>query len=304
MRLILLKLIYIIIVLLRVAFITLIERKILGYVQYRKGPNKVLIIGLFQPISDAVKLFEKEKINLIRRNNILYIFSVILSLILILIFWMLIFLKNIKGIITNIEFIFFIMISGLSAYVIVFSGWSSNSKYRELGAYRGVAQIISYEVSLIFLLIRVLIIIESIRFLKLIEIQNKFVILILNNLIILFLWIFIILAETNRTPYDFAEGESELVSGFNVEYGGVLFAMLFIAEYGNIIFISYLTRMIFIWRRNLIISIIFIIVIRFLLIIRGTYVRFRYDLLIIFAWKVVLPFVIIYFLLELVILLI
>jgi len=273
-------------VLLRVAFVTLLERKILGYIQLRKGPNKVGFIGIFQPFADAVKLFSKENNFLIFYNKLIYYISPIISLILILCFW-LVFPWNSSRILIY-DFIYILVISSIRVYVILGGGWASNSKYSLLGAYRGVAQTISYEVRFSFILLRVLILRGRFNLTLLIDFQwNTWNFFGLWNLFIL--WLVTILAETNRAPFDFAEGESELVSGFNVEYGGGGFAILFIAEYGNIIFICLITVVIFfgslgVLRLNLGLFIFFF------LWVRGTFVRFRYDFLIILAWKIILPY--------------
>lgn len=268
------------------------ERKILGYIQVRKGPMKVGLGGLFQPFSDAIKLFLKENNLIDSFNLIIYLFSPVLSLILILIFWILI---------INIvlyDFLGFLIISRIGVYVILGRGWSSNSKYSLLGSYRGVAQTISYEVSISFILIGVLLFIKSFKIKELEEWQVKNIFLI-GLFFLLIIWVVTVLAETNRTPFDFSEGESELVSGFNVEYGAGGFTLLFIAEYGNILFISYITVFIYIGGVGLYVyKFLFILIL--ILWVRGTFVRYRYDNLIILAWKVILPCVItfiIYFLL-------
>ena len=272
-----------ILVLIRVAFITLIERKILRYSQIRKGPNKVGFIGLLQPIADAIKLFTKELNYIYNFNKILFWIRPIIRIYLIIIIWYIILFEE-EILISNSIF-YFIVISSLGIYVIIGCGWSSNSKYASLGLYRGVAQTISYEVSLSFLLISLSFLLISLSF------NNIFInLFFIFNRVIFRRWLVVILAETNRTPFDFAESESELVSGFNIEYGGGFFAILFIAEYGNILFISLLTGFIFI-RYNIYIYLIRILFfLHFFFWSRSTFVRFRYDFLIILNWKVILPF--------------
>lgn len=271
-------------VLVRIAFITLLERKVLGLIQIRKGPNKVGIIGILQPISDAFKLFSKEKIMLIIINNWIYFLVPLMSLLLILILWNLLVIIKIEGIRGKQDIVVFIILSGLNAYVVILSGWASNSKYASLGAYRGVAQIVSYEVRMAFLILCVVMVFETLRIINIIKSQIIGIKIFWGLSIVIIGWLVVVLAETNRTPFDFAEGESELVSGFNVEYGGVMFAILFIAEYGNILFIRWLTRILFI-------EFFFIwILILWFLWIRATYIRYRYDILIIKSWKRILPF--------------
>lgn len=279
-------LILVICVLIRVAFVTLLERKILGYIQIRKGPNKVGFIGILQPFADAVKLFTKENNFLIWYNSLIYYLAPIMSLVLILLFWVVFPWES--NVLISYEFLIVLVVSRLGVYVILGGGWASNSKYALLGAYRGVAQTISYEVGFSFILLGVLIISRRYNLVDLIISQEKLIFLLgLWNLFIL--WLVTILAETNRTPFDFAEGESELVSGFNVEYGGGGFAILFIAEYGNIIFMRILTSVIFFGGLGIFCWKIILIII-FYLWIRGTLARFRYDNLIILAWKVILPY--------------
>lgn len=288
------KLILVLVILLNVALVTLLERKLLGYIQMRKGPTKVGFVGLFQPFADAVKLFSKEKRNFFFGNKVLFFMSPVISLIYMLIYWISIsYTKFFRKQEVEYVFVLLIVISSLRVYVIIFAGWRSNSKYALLGAYRGVAQTISYEVTFSFLAISYFIYSASLTLGGIINLQEHF--WTYWGIFDLFLmWIIVILAETNRTPFDLSEGESELVSGFNIEYGGVGFAILFIAEYGNIIFIRWLTSVLF-FNGNLA---LFIGVIIFILMVRGTYIRYRYDCLISLSWKSILPYRIICFYLH------
>lgn len=271
-------------VIIGVAFITLIERKILGYIQLRLGPNKIFLIGLIQPIRDAIKLFFKEKFKNGVLNNFLFNFFPFFSLILIIIFWLFYDFNNCLN--RNYRILLIYIISGLGVYVVLGSGWASNSKYALLGCYRGVRQIISYEVTIAFILLRIVSLVKSFSLneIKLfIKRANR---IIFPLFFIFFFWLIVVVAELNRAPFDFAEGESELVSGFNIEYGGGSFALLFLAEYGNIFFLSYL-RIFFFFSKNFLLIIFLIMGIIW---IRGTYPRFRYDNLIFLVWKVLLPF--------------
>jgi len=243
-------------------------------------------LGIFQPFADAVKLLTKESLFIRVFNLLIYYLVPCLGLSLILLFW---FIFNYESRFRiSYELVYVLIISRLSVYIILGAGWSSNSKYAILGAYRGVAQTISYEVRFSFIILSLLYLTGRFNLSLLGEIQGYvwFTRFLWNLLLI---WLVTILAETNRTPFDFAEGESELVSGFNVEFGAGGFTLLFMAEYGNIIFIRFITSILFfggpgflVWKM--------IGVLIFFLWIRGTLVRFRYDNLIILAWKLILPY--------------
>lgn len=286
----LISLLLLICVLVRVAFLTLLERKVLGYIQIRKGPNKVGLIGIPQPFCDAIKLFTKEQTYPLLSNYISYYFSPIFSLFLSLLVWMCIpiFIKLFSF---NLGILFFLCCTRLGVYTVIIAGWSSNSNYALLGGLRAIAQTISYEVRMALILLSFIFLIGRYNIIIFYNYQ-----LYLWFIIIIFpislVWFVICLAETNRTPFDFAEGESELVSGFNVEYRRGGFALIFLAEYSRILFISILFCVIFLGRD--IINIIFyfkLIFISFLFIwARGTLPRFRYDKLIYLAWKCFLPF--------------
>ena len=281
--------ILIVLILINVAFVTLFERKILGYRQIRKGPNKVSIIGLIQPFNDAIKLFSKELVFPNLSNTLQYFISPILGLIIVLISFFLFPFKEINFSI-SISVLFIYMILRINVYPVLFSGWASNRKYALLGRLRSVAQTVSYEVRLALMLIFYLTINMSLNLNFIISINYywyKFFLF----LPIVGIWLISCVAETNRTPFDFAEGESELVSGFNIEYGRVGFALIFMAEYARIIFIRIIFSLIFFsYRTN---NLYFYLLITLLVIvwvwIRTTFPRYRYDKLINLAWKIYLP---------------
>lgn len=284
------SLLLLICVLVRVAFLTLLERKVLGYIQIRKGPNKVGIIGIPQPFCDAIKLFTKEQVYPLISNYISYYFSPVFSLFLSLLVWICIpiFIKLFSF---NLGILFFLCCTSLGVYRVIVAGWSSNSNYALLGGLRAVAQTISYEVRIALILLRFIFLVGSYNMLIFYNYQYYlwFILLISPMRIV---WLIIRLAEANRTPFDFAEGESELVSGFNVEYRRGGFALIFLAEYARILFIRILFCVIFLGCDVIRILFYFkLIFISFIFIwIRGTLPRFRYDKLIYLAWKCFLPF--------------
>nr|UCU06779.1 NADH dehydrogenase subunit 1 [Xylota coquilletti] len=284
------SLMLIICVLVSVAFLTLLERKVLGYIQIRKGPNKVGLMGIPQPFCDAIKLFTKEQTYPLLSNYISYYFSPIFSLFLSLLLWMCMpfFIKLFSF---NLGLLFFMCCTSLGVYTVMVAGWSSNSNYALLGGLRSVAQTISYEVSLALILLSFVFLINNYNMLNFYyyQVYLWFFFLLYP---LAFVWFIISLAETNRTPFDFAEGESELVSGFNVEYSSGGFALIFLSEYASILFMSMLFSLIFLggdvfnfmfYFKLMFISFVFIWV-------RGTLPRFRYDKLMYLAWKVFLPF--------------
>nr|YP_010519763.1 NADH dehydrogenase subunit 1 [Rhaphidophora quadrispina]UXP34385.1 NADH dehydrogenase subunit 1 [Rhaphidophora quadrispina] len=282
-------LLLIICVLVGVAFLTLLERKVLGYIQIRKGPNKVGFVGIPQPFSDAIKLFSKEQTYPSMSNYFLYYFSPVFSLYLSLLVWM------IYPFITfmfsfNFGLLFFLCCTSMGVYTVMIAGWSSNSNYALLGGLRAVAQTISYEVSLALILFSFIFLIDSYSLLMFSSYQ-LYIWFFFITFPLAFSWFASCLAETNRTPFDFAEGESELVSGFNVEYSSGGFALIFLAEYASILFMSMLFCVIFLGCD--VISFFFFIKIVFLsfmfIWVRGTLPRFRYDKLMYLAWKSFLP---------------
>nr|YP_008081086.1 NADH dehydrogenase subunit 1 [Ctenoplusia agnata]AGG10926.1 NADH dehydrogenase subunit 1 [Ctenoplusia agnata] len=276
-------------VLVGVAFLTLLERKVLGYIQIRKGPNKVGVIGILQPFSDAIKLFTKEQTYPNFSNYLSYYFSPVISFILSLMIWMLIpYYFNMISF--NLGVLYFLCCTSLGVYTVMVAGWSSNSNYALLGGLRSVAQTISYEVSLSLILMSSIIMIMDFNLINFFYYQNFIWFLFLMFPLSL-CWMSSSLAETNRTPFDFAEGESELVSGFNVEYSSSGFALIFLAEYSSILFMSLLFVLIYMGGFNLdVFFYLKLTFISFLFIwVRGTLPRYRYDKLMYLAWKSYLP---------------
>nr|WNL54256.1 NADH dehydrogenase subunit 1 [Microcerotermes pauliani] len=272
-----------------VAFLTLLERSVMGYVHIRKGPNKVGFVGLFQPFSDAIKLFTSEQYFPLVSNYLIYYFSPIFGFFLSLLVWVLI--PYLSGFISfELGLLFFLACTSLGVYTVMIAGWSSNSSYSLLGGLRALAQTISYEVSLAFILLSFVILICSYN-LAYFYFFQVYLWLIFLSLPLAFVWFISCLAETNRTPFDFAEGESELVSGFNVEYGGGGFALIFLAEYASILFMSLLFCIIFLGSDLYSFFFYFkITFISFLFVwVRVTLPRFRYDKLMYLAWKSFLP---------------
>nr|WEV93819.1 NADH dehydrogenase subunit 1 [Notarcha quaternalis]WEV93858.1 NADH dehydrogenase subunit 1 [Pseudebulea fentoni] len=276
-------------VLIGVAFLTLLERKVLGYIQIRKGPNKVGIMGILQPFSDAIKLFTKEQTYPSFSNYLSYYFSPVISFILSLMIWMMIpYYFNMISF--NLGFLFFLCCTSMGVYTVMVAGWSSNSNYSLLGGLRAVAQTISYEVSLALILMSSIIMIMSFNMLNLMNYQNLIWFFFLMFPLSM-CWFSSSLAETNRTPFDFAEGESELVSGFNIEYSSGGFALIFLAEYSSILFMSLL--FVLLYMGGFLLDFFFYLklsLISFLFIwVRGTLPRYRYDKLMYLAWKIYLP---------------
>nr|AAQ95131.1 NADH dehydrogenase subunit 1 [Mirounga angustirostris] len=283
-------------ILLAVAFLTLVERKVLGYMQLRKGPNIVGPYGLLQPIADAVKLFTKEPLRPLTSSTSMFIMAPILALTLALTMWIPLPMPY-PLINMNLGVLFMLAMSSLAVYSILWSGWASNSKYALIGALRAVAQTISYEVTLAIILLSVLLMNGSFTLSTLITTQEHLW-LIFPAWPLAMMWFISTLAETNRAPFDLTEGESELVSGFNVEYAAGPFAMFFLAEYANIIMMNIFTTLLFFGAfhtplmpelhtinftmKTLMLTILF-------LWIRASYPRFRYDQLMHLLWKNFLP---------------
>lgn len=273
--------------LVNVAFLTLLERKILGFSQIRIGPFKVGLWGVLQPFSDAIKLIVKSSETNRNANKRIYYAAPVLILIITL---FLLGLLPVQGAGNKwlLGFILFIVVLSLRVYPLLLRGWASNRKYAVMGSIRGVAQTISFEISLALLIIVVIILLLSVN----IFYSSKLIspIMLLCPLLGV-LWFIMLVIETNRTPFDFAEGERELVSGFNIEYASISFVLIFLAEYGRILIFSILCRAIifgcpmfsiFCTASTIFFSCLWVI-------LRATFPRYRYDLLMSTAWKRFLP---------------
>nr|YP_009049496.1 NADH dehydrogenase subunit 1 [Crax rubra]AAQ23392.1 NADH dehydrogenase subunit 1 [Crax rubra]AIE46297.1 NADH dehydrogenase subunit 1 [Crax rubra] len=287
---------YILPVLIAVAFLTLVERKVLSYMQSRKGPNVVGPFGLLQPIADGVKLFTKEPIRPSTSSPLLFIMTPILALLLALTIWIPLPLPfSLTDL--NLGLLFLLAMSSLAVYSLLWSGWASNSKYALMGALRAVAQTISYEVTLAIILLSVIIFSGNYT-LSTLAITQEPLYLIFSSWPLAMMWYISTLAETNRAPFDLTEGESELVSGFNVEYAAGPFTLFFLAEYANIMLMNTLTAILFLNPSALNLSPeLFPITLaaKVLLLssgflwVRASYPRFRYDQLMHLLWKNFLP---------------
>lgn len=294
-------LILIVPLLIAVAYLTLFERKIISAIQRRKGPNVVGFGGLLQPLADGVKLFLKETIIPVFSNRTLFILAPILTFVLSLVTWCVIPFNSQKVFADlNLGILYLFAISSLGVYGIIIAGWSSNSKYAFLGALRSAAQMISYEVCLGLIVMTVMIADNSFNLIEIVEKQDK-----LWHCIPLFpsfiMFIIAMLAETNRPPFDLPEAEAELVSGYNVEYSAMTFALFFLGEYANMIVMSAFATILFLggWQAPFFLNNLlpgtcwFVLKMLFFLFffiwVRASLPRYRYDQLMTLGWKVFLP---------------
>nr|YP_008999629.1 NADH dehydrogenase subunit 1 [Necturus beyeri]ACU00352.1 NADH dehydrogenase subunit 1 [Necturus beyeri] len=289
-------LMYIIPVLLAVAFLTLVERKVLGYMQLRKGPNIVGPMGLLQPLADGLKLFIKEPVRPATSSQTLFMIMPAMALAIALMIWVPLPMPHMMSNM-NLSILFMLALSSLAVYSILGSGWASNSKYALIGALRAVAQTISYEVTLGLILLCLILLTGGFTLMNFMVTQESMW-LVIPAWPMAFMWFLSTLAETNRAPFDLTEGESELVSGFNVEYAGGPFALFFLAEYSNILLMNTLSAILFLGTsfnylqpematlmlmiKASLLSILFLWV-------RASYPRFRYDQLMHLIWKNFLP---------------
>jgi len=283
-------------VLIAVAFVTLAERKVLGSMQLRKGPNVVGIGGILQPIADGVKLFTKETIIPTHSNKVIYMIAPILGLTMALISWAVVPIG--EGAVVSdwpLGILYIMAVSSISVYAVIMSGWGSNSQYAFIGAIRAAAQMISYEVSIGIIILTVVISSGELNLTGIVEGQKE-IWYIVPQLPAFIMFVVSALAETNRAPFDLTEGESELVSGYNVEYSAMTFAMFFLGEYSHIILMSAMTTILFIggwqpiWGIPLPWMAIKTAIVIFVFIwVRASFPRMRYDQLMGLLWKSYLP---------------
>ncbi|MFN7710291.1 MAG: NADH-quinone oxidoreductase subunit NuoH [Holosporales bacterium] len=288
---------------LSVAYLTYAERKVIAAMQLRVGPATVGPLGLLQPIADALKLLHKEMIIPAKANRLLFLFAPVLTFTLSLIAWAVIpFDEGVVLADINVGILYLFAISSLGVYGIIISGWASNSKYAFLGALRSAAQMVSYEVSIGFVIVAVLLSTGSLNLSAIVKAQQGmwFVIPHLPMFVIFFISA---LAETNRAPFDLPEAEAELVAGYNVEYSSMPFALFFLGEYANMILMSAMAAILFLggWLPPMQVApltwipgfVWFALKVAFMLFlflwVRATLPRFRYDQLMRLGWKVFLP---------------
>ncbi len=293
-------LILVIPILISVAYLTLAERKIMGSMQQRKGPNVIGFLGLLQPLADGLKLLIKETVIPTNASTFSFIFAPVLTLFLSLFGWSIIpFSSNSFYVDVDISLLFIFAVSSLGVYGIILSGWSSNSRYAFFGSLRSASQMVSYEVSIGLILIIVLVCVGSLNFFSIVLFQ-EFLFFLAPLFPIFFMFLVSILAETNRAPFDLPEAESELVSGYNVEYASMGFALFFLAEYSSMILMSALTTIIFIggWISvfpkpfildSFVLSFKISIILFFFIWVRASFPRYRIDQLMRLCWKVFLP---------------
>lgn len=289
--------------LISVAYFTIAERKLMGSIQRRRGPNVIGFLGLLQPLADGLKLFVKETILPSNSNIYLFILAPLLTFVLSLIGWAVIPLSETVVISDlNLGVLYLFAISSLSVYGIILAGWSSNSKYPFLGSLRSAAQMISYEVSIGFIIVNICVCVGSFNLSAIVLTQTKVWFLI--PLFPMFVLFYIsMLAETNRHPFDLPEAEAELVSGYNVEYSAMTFALFFLGEYANMLLMSAFSSILFLggWLPvlnlkplcfvpgSLWMSLKIIVGVVFFILTRAALPRYRYDQLMHIGWKSFLP---------------
>lgn len=298
--------------LISVAYLTLAERKILASIQRRKGPNVVGMFGLLQPLADGLKLFVKETVLPSNADTVLFIFAPILTFFLSMLSWVIIPLGfGMYYTELNIGVLYLLAISSLGVYGIIIAGWSSNSKYSFLGALRSTAQMVSYELTIGFSILSVIVCAKSLNLIEIV-LSQKTVWYCIPLFPVFIIFFISCLAETNRHPFDLPEAEAELVSGYNVEYSAMGFALFFLGEYANILLMSSLISLLFLggWLAPFPFNLRFLnflpgsfwmglkisFFVTLFILARAILPRYRYDQLMRLGWKVFLPFTISWFL--------
>lgn len=296
-----------------IAYLTLLERKLMAAMQRRKGPNLIGFFGLLQPLADGIKLILKETIIPTYSNTVIFLLAPVFTFFCSVILWLVLPITNSSALIDiDIGVLYILAISSLGIYGIIFSGWSSNSKYAFLGGLRSAAQMISYELSIGLIYICIVLVSGSLHLGEIVY-EQEFVFFIVPLFPFWVIFIVCMLAETNRAPFDLPEAEAELVSGYNVEYSSITFALFFLGEYANILFMSSICTLFFyggwlpiidVFPFSLIPPVFWFIIktlfnIYIFVWVRASYPRFRYDQLMKLGWKILLPITLAFILLEL-----
>lgn len=281
--------------LLPIAYYTLLERRVMAAVQRRKGPNAVGMWGVLQPLADGLKVMVKEGVTPRFASEALYFVAPLLALVVAFVCWgMLPVGTSLPNFDSDSGLVIFLALSSISVYGLMIAGWASYSKYAFMGALRSVAQMVSYEVILVLALFPAILYTGSFSFLSIVEAQARCGWFLFSCLPAALIFYVVILAETNRTPFDLPEAEAELVSGFNVEYSSIMFAMFFLAEYGSMLVMSTLFSIVFLggWSNGIFFFVLKVVFVAYSLVfVRSLLPRYRYDQLMFLCWRTFLPLV-------------
>ena len=288
-------LIFVVGLLIAVAYFTLLERKLMASVQRRVGPNVVGFYGILQPLVDGVKLLNKEVVVPQRSGVVLFLLSPVIVFFLSIMVWSLL-PFSLSSVIVDVDLslLLLFLLSSLNVYGLIIAGWSSNSKYAFLGALRSGAQVISYELVFGFIIITIGLIGQSYSLIDLVVFQYECTWFIFTMFPIFVVFLVVMLAETNRAPFDLAEAEAEIVAGYNVEYSSIMFAMFFLGEYANMLMMSFISSTLFVGGFGY--SCYFSLLVKvsgfliFFVVVRAALPRYRYDQLMSLCWRILLPF--------------